>query len=185
MNNSVHFPIHVTFLNFERSEALEAKAREHAKKLGTYCSHIMSCNVTIEMHRNHNKGNIYHVCIDLTIPNAELVVNRDPADNHAHEDAYVATRDAFNAMKRQLISHVDKQRGAVKHHKPAPEGFIREIAPVADYGIIETIDGRRLRFTSKSVIDHDFSKLTVGERVQFVEATKSIDGPAASTVYII
>ncbi|CEG57887.1 HPF/RaiA family ribosome-associated protein [Legionella fallonii] len=185
MHNSVHFPIHVVFLNFEHSQALEDKARKHAEKLGTYCAQIMRCDISIEMHRNHNQGNIYHIRIDLTVPNAELVVNRDPADNHAHENAYVAMRDAFNAIKRQLKCHVDKQRGSVKHHKTPPEGLIREIAPIADYGIIETIDGRRLRFNSKSVIDYDFNKLTVGGRVRFVEATKSSDGPAASTVYII
>ncbi|WP_392537206.1 HPF/RaiA family ribosome-associated protein [Legionella sp. 227] len=183
MNNSVHFPIKIVFNNLRHSRAIEGNVRKHAEKLGTYCDRIMSCNVGIETHRHHNKGKIYHIRIDLSVPNAELVVNRDLADHHAHEDVYVAIRDAFLAMTRQLKKYVHKQRGKVKYHELPPEGLIREIAPVADYGFIETIDGRRLRFTSKSVIDYDFNKLEVGKRVLFVEA-KSNDGPAASTVYV-
>ncbi|CAM3026139.1 sigma 54 modulation protein YhbH [Legionella steigerwaltii] len=183
MNNSLHFPIKIVFNNLRRSRAIEANARKHAEKLGTYCDRILNCHISLETHRHHNKGKIYHVRIDLKVPNAELVANRDLAENHAHEDIYVTIRDAFLAMTRQLKKYVDKQRGKVKYHEPPPEGLIREIAPVADYGFIETIDGRRLRFTSKSVVDYDFNKLEVGKRVFFVEA-KSNDGPAASTVYV-
>ena len=185
MNNSVHFPIKIAFLNLKHSQALEDNARKHAEKLGTYFDRIMSCRVGIETHRNHNKGNIFHVRIDLIVPNAELVVNRDPPENHAHEDPYVAIRDAFNAMKKQLKCYVDKQRGAIKYHETPSEGLIREIAPIADYGIIETIEGRRLRFTKNSVVDYDFNKLEVGKRVRFIEAMASVEGPAASTVYVI
>ncbi|KTC90297.1 HPF/RaiA family ribosome-associated protein [Fluoribacter dumoffii] len=183
MNNSVHFPIQIIFNNLRRSRSLESNVRNHAEKLGKYFDRIMSCKVCIETHRHHYKGKIYHVRIDIIVPNAELVANRDLADNHAHEDVYVAIRDAFLAMTRQIKKYADKQRGEVKYHELPPEGRIREIAPLADYGFIETLDGRRLRFTSKSVIDYDFSKLEVGERVTFVEA-KSNDGPAASTVYV-
>ncbi|KTD73303.1 HPF/RaiA family ribosome-associated protein [Legionella tucsonensis] len=183
MNNSAHFPIQIVFNNLRHSQAIEDNARKHAEKLGKYFDGIINCNVSIETHRHHNKGKIFHVRIDLMVPNAELVVNRDLAENHAHEDVYVAIRDKFLAMTRKLKKYVHKQRGEVKHHEQPPEGFIREIAPIADYGFIETIDGRRLRFTSKSVIDYDFNKLEVGKRVSFVEA-KSNDGPAASTVYV-
>lgn len=184
MNSSVHFPIQIVFLNFSHSQAVEDSARKHAEKLGQYFDHIMSCNVGIETHHHHHKGNIYHVRIDLRVPNTELVANRDLPENHAHEDVYVAIRDAFNAMKRQLQAYAHKQRGDVKNHIPQPEGRILEIAPLADYGYIETSDGRRIRFTSNSVIDFDFTKLEVGKRVRFVEVINN-EGPAASTVYVM
>ena len=183
MNNSVHFPIKIEFNNLKYSRAVEANAHKHAEKLGKYFDRIMICKISLETHRHHNKGKIYHVRIDIIVPHAELVVNRDLAENHAHENLYVTIRDAFLAMTRQLKKYVEKQRGKVKYHELPPEGLIREIAPVADYGFIETIDGRRLRFTSKSVIDFDFTKLEVGKRVFFVEAISN-DGPAASTVYV-
>ncbi|KTD01382.1 HPF/RaiA family ribosome-associated protein [Fluoribacter gormanii] len=183
MNNSAYFPIQIIFNNLRYSKAIESNVRKHAEKLGKYFDGIISCNVSIETHRHHNKGRIFHVRIDLVVPNAELVVNRDLAENHAYEDVYVAIRDKFLAMTRQLQKYVHKQRGEIKHHELPPIGLVREIAPLADYGFIETIDGRRLRFTSKSVIDYDFDKLEVGKRVSFVEA-RSNDGPAASTVYV-
>ncbi|WP_131794672.1 HPF/RaiA family ribosome-associated protein [Fluoribacter gormanii] len=183
MNNSAYFPIQIIFNNLRYSKAIESNVRKHAEKLGKYFDGIISCNVSIETHRHHNKGRIFHVRIDLVVPNAELVVNRDLAENHAYEDVYVAIRDKFLAMTRQLQKYVHKQRGEIKHHELPPIGLVHEIAPLADYGFIETIDGRRLRFTSKSVIDYDFDKLEVGKRVSFVEA-RSNDGPAASTVYV-
>lgn len=183
MNNSAYFPIHIIFNKLKFSRAIENNAQRHAAKLGKYFDNIMNCKVSIETHHHQNKGNIYHVRIDLIVPNAELVVNRELGENHAHEDVYVAIRDAFLAMTRQLKKYAQKQRGAVKHHALPPEGRIREIAPVADYGFIETIDGRSLRFTSKSVVDFDFNKLEVGTKVFFIEAASN-DGPAVSTVYI-
>lgn len=183
MKNSVHFPIQIVFNSLKHSEAIEDNIHKHAEKLGKYFDRILSCKVSIETHHHHHKGKIYHIGVDLKVPGAELVANRDLPENHAHEDVYVAIRDAFLAMTRQLKKYVDKQRGEVKHHEPTPEGRIHEIAPIADYGFIETIDGRRLRFTSNSVIDYDFDKLEVGLRVSFIEAMSN-DGPAASTVYV-
>ncbi|MBI2785666.1 MAG: HPF/RaiA family ribosome-associated protein [Legionella longbeachae] len=183
MNNIVHFPIHIVFSNFKHSQAIETNARNHAGKLGKYFDRIMNCKMSIETHHHHHKGKIFHVRIDLIVPNAELIVNRDLIQNHAHEDVYVAIRDAFQAMTRKLKKYAHKQRGEIKYHEPALEGRILEIAPIADYGFIETTNGRRLRFTSKSVIDHDFNKLELGSKVTFVEA-RSNDGAAASTVYV-
>jgi len=52
----------------------------------------------------------------LTVPGAELVANHTQ-----HEDVYVAIRDAFDAMSRQLEDYARKQRGEVKTHA-APGG---------------------------------------------------------------
>jgi ribosome-associated translation inhibitor RaiA len=46
------------------------------------------------------------------VPGAELVAN------HAqHEDIYVAVRDAFQAITRQLEDHARRLRGDVKTHQ--------------------------------------------------------------------
>ena len=178
------FPVHVIFRNMDPSPAVENKVSQLAEKLERYFDHIISCSVTIEApHRHHHKGRLYHVRIDLSVPNAELVASREPMQNHAHEDVYVAIRDAFNAIKRQLQSHISKQRGEIKHHEPVCYGRVNEIAPPADYGYIETPDGRQIRFTSHSVIDYDFEKLEVGDRVRFVELENE-QGLVATTVYM-
>ena len=183
--NSDRVPlVELTFRNMDPSPAVEDRVRAQIEKLGQFHDHILACRVAIESsHRHHHKGNLYHVRIDLTIPDHELVVSRDPAGHHAHEDVYVAIRDAFDAMRRQLQDAVRKQRGKVKHHEAPPHGRIREIAPEADYGVIETPDGREIRFSGKSVVDYDFARLEVGDSVWFTEV-ESDDGPAASTVHV-
>ena len=109
--------IQITFRDIPRSEALEADIREKAAKLEQFYDHIMGCRVMVEApHQHHHKGYLYHVRIDLTVPGGEIVVKRDPKAHQAHEDAYVAVRDAFDAAKRQLQNYVKKTRGKVKKH---------------------------------------------------------------------
>lgn len=176
--------VELAFRNMDPSPAVEDRVRAQIDKLGQFYDRIMACRVVIETrHRHRHKGNLFHVRIDLTVPNGELVVSREPSEHHAHEDVYVAIRDAFDAMRRQLQDYVRKQRGDVKSHEAPPHGRILEIAPAADYGVIETSDGREIRFSSKSVVDYDFTKLEVGDRVWFTEAD-SDEGPAASTVHV-
>lgn len=181
----MQIPVQITFRNLDHSSAVEERVREQAAKLDQYFNRIMSCRVVIEApHRHHHKGNLYHVRIDLTVPDAELVVSREPPLNQAHEDIYVVIRDAFDAMKRRLEDHARKRRKQVKHHEVSPHGRIREIMPAADYGLIETADGRELRFTRNSVVDSDFDKLEVGDAVRFAE-NEGEEGPTASTVYVV
>ncbi|KTD07945.1 HPF/RaiA family ribosome-associated protein [Legionella jamestowniensis] len=177
-------PIQVIFRNMDHSTAAEQRALALARKLERYYDRIMGCRIVIESpHRHHQKGKLYHVRIDLTVPDAELVVSREPSEHHAHEDVYVAIRDAFNAIKRQLQAYVDQRRGHVKHHEIPLYGHVLEVYPPADYGYIETPDGRQIRFTSQSVIDYDFTKLEVGDRVRFAEAENAGE-TVASTVYV-
>lgn len=117
-------PVHIQFHGMEPSDALETSAREHAHKLELFDPGIMACRVAIDLEQKHKQqGRPYSVRIDLTIPGHELVVNRVQ-----HEEVYVALRDAFDNMKRQLEEVVRKRRGQVKQHavplpgEPEPPG---------------------------------------------------------------
>jgi ribosomal subunit interface protein len=178
-------PVQITFRNVDRSEAVEDRVKQLADKLERYFQPIIGCRVMIEAnHRHHHKGNIYHVRIDLTVPGAELVVSKEPGDNHAHEDVFVAVRDAFRAITRKLEDYARKLRLDVKHHETPPHGRISEIQPVQGGGLIETSDGREIQFWSTSVVNHDFEKLSVGDEVRFVESDGE-EGPVASTVHVV
>ncbi len=110
-------PLQITFRNMDKSPAVEKAVADRIVKLERFASDIIRCKVTVEApHKHHSKGNIYHVSVDLHLPGAEIVVNRDPSRNHAHEDVYVAIRDAVNAAKRQLEDFVRMRRGNVKTH---------------------------------------------------------------------
>jgi ribosome-associated translation inhibitor RaiA len=71
-------------------------------------------------HRHHQKGTLYHVRINLTVPGKEIVVQRDPAEHQEHGDIHAAIRDAFDAAKRQLEDYARERRREVKQHAPSP-----------------------------------------------------------------
>ena len=178
-------PLQVTFRDMPHSDALEANIREKAAKLDDFFEHIMGCHVVIEQpHAHHKQGKLFHVTIDLTVPNTELVVNRSPQDNHAHEDAYVAVRDAFNAMRRKLQDYSSKMRGDVKKHSVPGHGKVTEMEPNDDYGRILTEEGKEVYFHRNSVVDGDFEDLELGSEVRFDEEAGD-EGPQASTVHPI
>lgn len=176
--------LQITFRDIPKSDAIEADIREKAAKLDQFYDSIMSGRVIVEApHGHHHKGKLYHVSIDLTVPDGELVANRSPG-NHAHEDVYVAIRDAFDAIRRQLQNYARKQRGKVKTHETIPHGRVTELVPGEDHGTIQTVDGREIYFHRNSIVDADFKSLDIGDEVRFVEESGE-KGPQASTVYKI
>lgn len=182
----MQFPLQITFRNMPSSEAIEANIREKAEKLQRYYSHILNCNIVVEApHRHHHKGKIYHVRIDINVPNKELVVSRDPHQNHAHEDVYVAIRDAFEAARKQLESFAAKQRGEIKTHEtPHSIGQIIAVLEGQDHGFIRTQEGREIYFHKNSVLSSAFSELEPGSVVKFIEHTGE-KGPQASSVSLL
>ena len=178
-------PLQITFRDIPRSEALEEVIREKAEKLDQFYEKVMACRVVVEApHGHHHKGYLYHVRIDLTVPRGELVIKRDPKDHHAHEDPYVAVRDAFKAARRKLQDYARKQRGDIKAHDVPPHGSISEIIPSQDFGRIMSSDGREIYFHRNSVVEGDFEMLEEGDQVWFSEEMGD-EGPQASTVHIV
>ena len=180
----MQLPLEITFRNMDPSPALEDNIRDKASKLERYCDRIMSCRVAVEaQHKHHHKGNIYHCRIDLTVPGKELAVSREPHKDHSHEDPYVAVRDSFDAMRRQLEAFSRQKRGEVKTHQGHPMGQVSELVPEQDFGRIGTVDGRDIYFHRNSVVNGDFNVLRLGQPVTFVEE-EGDEGPQASAVMV-
>ena len=113
-------PCSISFRGLDRSAALEQQVREKAVKLQQVHNSISACRVMVEAtHHSHHKGNIYHVRVEASVPGPDVVVSNSQNDNHAHEDAYVAIRDAFEAARRQLDALAGKQAGGspTKHSR--------------------------------------------------------------------
>lgn len=199
-------PLQITFRHMPPSPAIEDNIRDKAAKLDELHNGIMSCRVAVEApHRHHHKGKAYVVRIDLTVPGGELVINREPkrlvpkkvqgdteidkdfAESHepskhaAHEDIYVAIRDAFNAAGRKLQDHARRRRGEVKIHEPAATARVAKLFPTEEYGFLQTPDGRELFFHKNSVLAPGYERLAVGQQVHFAEELGD-KGPQASTV---
>lgn len=104
-------PLQLTFHNVKASAAVEEKINENVQKLQRFYNRIINCRVTVDApHRNQRKGNLYHVKIELSVPNGELIVNHNPSDEVSHADIYVAIHDAFDAARRQLQDYASLQR---------------------------------------------------------------------------
>ncbi|MGK5083860.1 HPF/RaiA family ribosome-associated protein [Bdellovibrionota bacterium FG-1] len=114
----MELPLIITFKDFPHSDAVATAVRHRVDKLARFSNRIISCRVTIhEPHRHHHQGRLYNVTIDLTLPGMELAVGQQDRTNfHAHEDIYVAIRDSFLAMERQLKAAMAKLRGEEKPH---------------------------------------------------------------------
>jgi len=179
-------PLQITFRDMESSAAVEANIREKAAKLEHYYDHIMSCRVMVEApHGHHHQGRLYQVRIDLGVPDGELVVSHEHHHkDSAHEDVYVAIRDAFDAMKRQLEDYSRKRRGKVKQHAAPDGGHVVSLHPEEDYGKLETPDGRVIYFHRNSVLKNAFDKLEIGSEVRYTEETGE-QGPQASSVTLV
>jgi ribosomal subunit interface protein len=107
----------IIWQNLSPSNTIEANIRKHIAKLEKFSDRLSDCRVIIEVpHRHHHQGNIYHVQINLTVPGGELVVNRQPPAQQAHEDLSVAIRDAFESAERQLKDYAQQRRGKIKTH---------------------------------------------------------------------
>jgi ribosome-associated translation inhibitor RaiA len=93
----------VVFHNCEPSDAVRARAEQLLERMARYHPAIMHGEITIEgRHRHHHQGNVFHVSVRLHLPGRDIVVSHDPERDHAHEDVYVAMRDACDAARRQL-----------------------------------------------------------------------------------
>jgi len=114
----MNVPLQLTFRNMDHSDAVETDVRNHVEKLEQLFPNIITaCRVVVELsHQRHQQGNLFHVLVDITVPDKELVASREPRDNHAHEEMHVTLRDAFAAAKRQLEQYSQKRRGQVKTH---------------------------------------------------------------------
>lgn len=196
----MQLPPSITFRGVERSEDLEADILSRVRRLETFFRPIMACRVLVEFsERRHGSGNRYHVRIDLTVPEQEIVVKHEasrraearalglsklprPAEpDPEHKHVRVAIREAFDVARRRLQDYARRRRRAVKAHIAMPRGHVVRLPRGKPYGFLEAADGHEVYFQKGSVLNDAFDRLKVGTVVAFVEE-KGEKGPQASTV---
>jgi ribosomal subunit interface protein len=156
-------PLDITVRDIEMTPAIDERIRQKAEKLSQYYHRIESCKVVVEAsQKNKHQGNLYNVNIEINVPGKILTVNKQP-----DEDLYVAIRDSFQAMFRQLETFAQKQRGEVKSHFDMKRGAIDRL--FVDYGFIKTPEGTEYYFHESNVQNPAFDELKIGSLVSFIE----------------
>lgn len=178
----MELPLQIAFRNTDPLPHLEEVVRRRAEALDRFCEHIMACRVVIDVpHRHHKHGNQYRVRVDVTVPDDELVVNREAAGHDLARDPEQAIREAFETAARLLEDYVRRRRGNVKFHVCMPHARVRVLLPEQDHGFLETPDGREVYFHRNSVVSAGFDHLVPGTEVAFAEEVGE-KGPQATTV---
>ena len=107
----------IVFHNIDQSTSISDAVNKRISKLQRFCDRILAGRGVLDSpHNNHHKGKVYSVGLEIHTPSKEVRVNQEQHDNHAHENLYVAIRDAFNAAERQLKA-IDKKHRAEKNHE--------------------------------------------------------------------
>lgn len=195
-------PIQVTFRNIEDHAGLEDYVQKEAAKLDQFYDRISSCRVMVERPQKATSGTLYHVRIDLGVPNGELLVKhiaslhatlqdakegksrREAESMLVHKSPKRAIHEAFQEMGRRLQDYLRRQEGAVKSRQRMQEAVVKEIIPSEGCGFLETEDGSPVYFNQASVLGGHFPQLRAGARVRFAEEMGE-KGLQASTVRLV
>ena len=170
-------PLQVTFRGMDASSAVEEAVRRKVQHLERFYDGITSCRVVVELLQKHqHQGRPFGVLIDLTLPGHELVVNRVE-----DEDVYIALREAFDDMTRQLEDLARRQRGMEKEHPHALHGEVVRLDNEGAFGFISTPDGDEYYFSRDNLTNARFEQLSIGSPVQFI-AQAGAQGPQAKRV---
>lgn len=173
----------ITFKDIDHSDPIEARIRERVDKLEAMSAEIIRCQVWVRAPHRRHKGTEYVIDISLQMPGSTLHIDHRPGDDHAHTDIYVAIRDAFGAMERQLRKWHDQKKGRPETHATPLQGRITSLDGYTDSGQIATTDGRLIYFHRNSVAGNGYDNLNEGDTVELGVDTKDADeGPHASFV---
>lgn len=173
----------IAFRHIEPDPAIEKMILEGMDALERAFDRIMSCRIMVELpDRRHETGNLYHVRIDLTVPGAEIVVDRAPPEHAADEDLGRAIDDAFDRARRRLNDFAARRRGEVKTHEAFAHGQVARLLP--DYGFIDSDDGLEVYFHRNSVIEGRYDDLEEGVELDFL-VEQGDEGPQATSVRVV
>lgn len=137
-------PVQVTFRDVPHSAGLEEYVGKQAAKLERFYKRISSCRVLVERPQRAASSKLFHIRIDLGVPDGELVVKHTPnlhgtlrqtgeeksrAEAKAVlglKDPQRAIHDAFEDMRRRRQDYAQRQRGEIKAKEPAKRAVVAE-----------------------------------------------------------
>jgi ribosome-associated translation inhibitor RaiA len=139
----------ITFRGVDGSQEITDDIQRRAQKLDALHPHILICRVAVEKDpEDQRSGSPYRVRVVVRVPpGKEMVGRRETGQGETHEPLTVAIRDAFEAVRRQLLKIKDKQQGNVKTDPNRQMvGHVVRLFPEQGYGFIRTLEGREIYF---------------------------------------
>ncbi len=92
----------VHFRNTDATNSVRDAAEAHWDGIRHRHPDARKCDVTIAApHHHQSHGRRYECRVSVSVPGSPIVVHQHGNDP-SHEDVYVAVRDAFEALERQL-----------------------------------------------------------------------------------
>jgi ribosomal subunit interface protein len=156
-------PVQITIRDIPGSATLETHIRTKSEKIKQFYTNLTSCRIVVEFEQKHkHRGKLYNIRIDVMVPGKELVTTKK-----SDEDVYVAIRDAFDAIIRQLDNYSHKRHGRVKKHNDIMHGHVARIIEEDGFGFIEGTDGNEYYFSVTNVKSPSFERLMIGDAVEY------------------
>jgi ribosomal subunit interface protein len=102
--------INVAFQGMPPSPALRSDIEARVERLMRLAPRLQACDVVVR-HSEQRHGKYYQVHVHLTFPVGELEAGKTPHADYSHDDPYLAVRDTFDALHRQLDDN-NRTRGS-------------------------------------------------------------------------
>ncbi len=124
----MEIPPEIAFRNVDSTPELKERILGEIEKLETVYDRIVTCRVTIEEAVPRNSGQVYHVRLEVSVPNGQVLVNREPSDDPESHDLGQAITQAFDRAWRKLRELKERQRGRppARELHPDPGGISPE-----------------------------------------------------------
>lgn len=117
---NMKLPMQINFHNMAHSAALESSIYAKAAMLERFSDLVRRFRVTVEApNRRADNGVMYHVTVDISVQDSDIIVSHNPQLRHANEDAYVAIHDAMDSAGQQLEEYALKRHGREKTRRKA------------------------------------------------------------------
>lgn len=179
--------VQISFLNMDRSEALERRVRERMGRLERHFDNMQACRVVFDSpHKQPHKGSL-GIHLSIAVPGKDIVVKREQRLTESDDHSITIIGDAFQAAERQLEDYLQQKRHQVKAKGSGSDyARVARIYPEQDYGFIETHDRQSLYFHRNTVRDDLFNELEMGSEVLYVTSDQEGPmGPQASQVQLV
>jgi hypothetical protein len=112
---AMHNSFSVVFKGMDTNKDVETEVRAWIVKIRplTDAARMLSGRVIVESIERtgaqRNSGVRYGASVEIATLDEDVVAGPDHADNAAHEDVYVAVRNAFRLVRRELAASIERR----------------------------------------------------------------------------